>query len=108
MQNKRKALDSVHWGSRKAKKYYDNAPDEFDYGPLNLLEEFKETHPKVMEKMISEFNWQEKLQYSGKPNKFRLPHKHETLKYRFISWIEKYLNGGKSIGGFKNYILNKH
>ena len=107
MQNKRRALDSVHWGLGKARNYYDKAPKEFDYGPLNLLAEFKGTHPAVMEQRISQMDWQEKLQYSGKPNPYRQPHKHERLKYRLLSFIEKYLFGGKQIGGFKNYILLK-
>jgi len=105
MQNKKRALDSVHWGLNRAKNYYENAPKEFDYGPLDLLGKFKGTHPKVMEEMISRFNWQDNLQYTGKPNKYREYHKHETLKYRFISWIENTFYGGKTIGGFKNYTI---
>ncbi|MBI9072002.1 MAG: glycosyltransferase [Melioribacteraceae bacterium] len=105
MQNKKRALDSVHWGLNRAKDHYEKAPTEFDYGSLDLLGEFNDTHPEVMAEMISKFNWDEKLQLSGKPNKYREPHKHETMKYRFISFVEKYLNGGKNIGGFRNYIL---
>ncbi|MCB0729439.1 MAG: hypothetical protein KDC88_00280 [Ignavibacteriae bacterium] len=105
MQNKKRALDSVHWGMNKAKDYYEKAPKEFDYGPLDLLAEFNDTHPKVMDEMIQKFNWEDKLQNSGKPNKYREPHKHETLKIKFISWIEKTFNDKKTIGGFKNYIL---
>lgn len=107
MQNKRKALDSVHWGKTKAKDYYDKAPKEFDYGPLNLLAEFHETHPKVMEKRIKEINWTDKLQYEGKPNKYRLLHKHEKFFYRLISYIENTFLGGRKFGEFKNYILLK-
>ena len=107
MQNKKRALDSVHWGLNKAKNYYDKGPSEFDYGPLNLISEFKESHPKVMNEMISKFNWGEKLQKSGKPNKYREPHKHEKLFIRFLSFIEKYTRGGKQIGGFENFNLVK-
>jgi len=107
MQNKRRALDSVHWGLKRAQEYYETAAKEFDYGPLNLLASFKGTHPKVMEQMIAKMNWKDKLQYSGKPNQFREPHKHERLKYRFLSFIQKYLTGGKQIGGFNNFILVK-
>lgn len=107
MQNKKRALDSVHWGLNRAKDYYEKAPDEFDFGPLCLLSKYTGTHPKVMKEMISQFNWKEKLQFTGKPNKYREPHKHETFKYRFISWLEKNFYGGKNIGGFKNYNLVK-
>jgi hypothetical protein len=105
MQNKRKALDSVHWGLKKSKEYYEKAPKEFDYGPLNLLAEFKETHPKIMEGRIKALDWKDKLQYSGQPSSGRGRHKHERLKYRIISFIEKHLNGGNQIGGFRNYII---
>ena len=108
MQNKKRALDSVHWGLKRAKDHYEKMPTEFDYGPLNRLADYKDTHPKVMQEMISQMNWQNKLQYSGKPNPVREPHKHERCKYRFLSFIEKYFNGGKQIGGFRNYILSKN
>ena len=107
MQNKRKALDSVHWGKGRAQEYYDKAPKEFDYGPLDRLGVFKGSHPKVMDKMISDFNWADKLQMSGKPNKYRELHKHEQFKYRALSCIEKLFHGGKQIGGFRNYNLLK-
>ena len=107
MQNKRRALDSVHWGKEKADAYYNNAPQYFDYGPLSLLAVFNGTHPKVMQERISCFDWQDKLQLTGKPNPYREPHKHETFKYRFLTFIEKHFNSGKQIGTFKNYILLK-
>ena len=107
MQNKRRALDSVHWGSRRAKQYYEKAPKEFDYGPLNLLAKFEGTHPAVMQERIKQMSWKDKLQYSGKPNRYRAPHKHERLKYRLLSAVEKYLFRGRQIGGFRNYILLK-
>jgi hypothetical protein len=89
MQNKKRALDSVHWGLTKASDYYDNAPKEFDYGPLNLLAEFNDTHPKVMKNMIEQMNW------------------HEKIIYRILSFIENNFYGKKRFGEFKNYILLK-
>ena len=105
MQNKRRALDSVHWGKKKAIEFYNNVPNEFDYGPLNLLGVFSESHPKVMENKIQKFDWSDKLQLTGKPNKYRLKHKHETLFYRIISFIENKFCNGKKFGEFKNYNL---
>ena len=61
----------------------------------------------LMKKKISEMSWKNKLQYSGKPNPYRKPHKHELLKYRLLTCIEQNLNAGRQIGGFKNYILKK-
>ncbi|MBC8204576.1 hypothetical protein ISS30_02135 [bacterium] len=107
MQNKRKSLDTIHWGEKKVKEMYKDSAPEFDYGPLNLLAEFKGTHPEVMKEMISRFNWRDKLQYSGKPNTSRAPHKHEKFKYRLLSFIENKLLGGKKLGEYRNYILIK-
>nr|MDK2850885.1 hypothetical protein [Candidatus Cloacimonadota bacterium] len=104
MQNKRKALDSVHWGKAKAEKHYATVPEYFDYGPLNRLAQFKGSHPAVMRDRIARFDWADKLQYSGKPNPGRMPHKHETLPFRLLSLLEK-ITG--PIGTFKNYKLIK-
>ena len=105
MQNKCRALNSLHWGRAKAENYYQQAPEYFDYGPLDRLAVFTGTHPKVMEERIKAMDWQDKLQYSGKPNPFREPHKHERFDNRVLSWIEHNLNGGEQIGTFRNYQL---
>lgn len=105
MQSKRKALDSVHWGKGRAEEHYEKVPKEFEYGPLNIVAEFKGSHPAVMQERIEEMNWQSKLQYSGRPNPNREKHKHEKMKYRILTWIEQNLLQGKQIGGFKNYEL---
>lgn len=107
MQNKSRALNTLHWGIKRAADYYEKTPKEFDYGPLNRLAHFKGTHPKVMEAAIKKMDWQAKLQYHGKPNPYREPHKHERLKYRLLSLLEKYITGDSQVGGFKNYILLK-
>lgn len=108
MQNKRRALDSVHWGRKRAEDHYAKAPKYFDYGPLNRLSQFEDSHPEVMKERIAKMDWQDKLQQTGRPNPGRLPHKHERIKYRILSFIENKLLGGKTIGGFKNYILLKN
>jgi glycosyltransferase involved in cell wall biosynthesis len=103
MVNKKKALDTIHKGSKRVQEMYQNVADVFDYGPLDRLKIFEETHPEVMTEMISNMDWQDKLQLTGKPNPLREAHKHERIKYRLISLMEKWLYGGKQIGGFKNY-----
>lgn len=104
MQNKKRALDTVHWGVKRAEKFYGNSPKEFDYGPLNLLARFEDTHPQVMQNMIAQMSWKEKLLYSGRPDPRREPHKHEKLRNKILSILEKMMRG-KEIGGFHNYIL---
>lgn len=106
MKKKMRALDTIHKGESgadKKEKFYRN----FDYGPLNQLAKFEETHPEVMKEWINKFNWEDELQYSGKPAKTRKKHAHERIKYRLITWVEKNLLGDKTLGGFKNYILLK-
>lgn len=107
MQNKRRALDSIHWGGKKARDFYDKAPKEFDYGPLHWLGVHKGTHPAVMQEMIEAFWWRDSLQYEGKPNPYRKPHKFETLRYRLLSWLENRVLDGRRIGAFRNYRLLK-
>jgi hypothetical protein len=107
MQTKKKAIDTSHKGIDGANRMYQNAPKAFDYGPLNRLAVFRDTHPKVMEKKVSEFFWANQLQYTGKPDPSRPPHKHETLRYRAISLLERILCPGEDLFGFKNYILLK-
>lgn len=50
MQNKRRALDSVHWGKEKADAYYNNAPQYFDYGPLSYWQYLTELILKLCRK----------------------------------------------------------
>ncbi|OQY08843.1 MAG: hypothetical protein B6I28_04080 [Fusobacteriia bacterium 4572_132] len=107
MQTKKQALDTVHKGKEKVDEIYKKAPKEFDFGPLNKLALFQETHPKVMEEWIKKFDWQDKLQYEGKPNPYRKKQKHEMLKYRILTFIEQTFLNGNHIGGFKNYRLLK-
>lgn len=107
MQNKKKSLDSVHWGVQKAVAHYNGEKPYFDYGPLTLLDEYHGSHPQVMQERISKMDWQDKLQLTGKPDKYRLPHKHEKLKYQLLSCFERIFNKGRQIGGFRNYNLIK-
>ncbi len=108
MRNKNKALDTIHRGKEWVSNHESHKKDYYDYGPLNRLKVFKGSHPAVMKEWISKFDWEEDLQYSGKPSKNRKIHKHEMLKYRLISWVENNLLMGKSLGGFKNYVLLKN
>lgn len=107
MKNKTKALATIHKGEEKVKQMEKQKRFTFDYGPLNLLDEFKGTHPKVMKEWITRFNWKDQLQLSGKPNKQRKPHKHETWKNKTFTWIKKNIPGMSQAGDFKNYILLK-
>lgn len=69
-----------------------SAVDEFDYSKIDSLEEFKDTHPKVMQDRISKQNWDFKFDAS----KINL-----SLKNKFLLFIEK-LTGWRP-GEYKNY-----
>jgi hypothetical protein len=106
MQNKRKALDTIHKGAERVAALYATAPPEFDYGPMSLLETFQETHPAVMEEWIQQFDWADQLyetEADAPPN--RTHHKHERPKYRLLTFLEQRILGGRQIGGFRNYKL---
>ncbi|MCD4834374.1 MAG: hypothetical protein K8R31_11305 [Bacteroidales bacterium] len=106
MKKKMKALDTIHRGeegTEKRETMYRN----FDYGSLDQLQKFTERHPEVMKDWIAKFDWKDELQFTGKPSGTRKKHAHERLKYRFLTWIENNLLGGRNLGGFKNYILLK-
>lgn len=107
MRNKSKAFAQNHKGIARAEEIYKEMPSEFDYGPLNRIAVYKGTHPKVMQQLIKEHNWKDKLQYSGKVNPNRELHKHEKLQYRVITILEKLFYGGKQMFGFRNYDLLK-
>ncbi len=108
MQKKNKAFKTIHWGQQHADEFYDTSPREFDYGPLDKVDSFSEAHPAVMKSRIAEFNWEDKLEYSGKPNLFRKKHKHEKAKYRFLSLVESWFNIQNPPWAFKNYVLLEH
>jgi hypothetical protein len=104
MSIKKKSSSTTFRGAQKTQEFLKKMPDEFDYGPLHKLPLFNGTHPKAMHAWIKKFDWKHKLQYSGKRNTNRPAFKHEKFKYRFLSFFEHRLLGGKAIGGFKNYI----
>jgi len=80
----------------------------FDYGNLSRHTAYKGSHPAVMKDWMAAFDWKDQLRYTG-PSRSQNPHraKHDKLKYRVISWIEKNVLGGGRLGEFANYILLK-
>ncbi len=108
MQNKKKALDTIHKGTEKVNQIYKSESMIYDYGAIGRAKKFDGTHPKVMEDMISRFNWGDKLNYSSSLSSLkREKMKHERFKYRLLSFLEQTFLGGSEIGGFKNYNLLK-
>jgi len=105
MQSKKKALDSIHKGDQKADQLYKQQESEFDYGPLKHFPQFIETHPAVMKEKMQDFTWADQLNYTNNKKPNRPKFKHEKIKYRLISFLERNLNGGKHYFPFKNWKL---
>ena len=92
-------------GEQDKKKLYDNL---YDYGNLSVLPEFTGSHPSVMKEWIAKYNWKEQLRFNGPAGTLNpLRNKHDRLKYRIISWIEKKLLFNTRLGEFKNYKIIK-
>jgi hypothetical protein len=108
MQNKIKAFSINHKGRVLVEKQIAEHKFDrmFDFGNLARLTRYEGTHPAVMDPWIDKFNWKDQLRFTGPArslNPFKA--KHDRLKYRVISWIEKRLLFGRRLGEFKNYIL---
>ena len=104
MQKKRVSAEIDMHGNNKVASVIKDEPDVFNYGNLNKLCVFKETHPAVMKGFIKKFNWQHQLHPQN--SKFR-KHKQDKLKYRLLSFVEQNFLDGRQIATLKNYYLIK-
>jgi len=66
--------------------------DEFDYSQIDSLEEFRDTHPSVMQKRLQAVNW--KFKFNRSQIKI-------SIKDRFLLFIEK--TTGWKVGEYRNY-----
>ncbi|MCJ8291736.1 MAG: hypothetical protein HRT58_04575 [Crocinitomicaceae bacterium] len=89
MQSKKKEQDSMHHGREVISGEYQLKPNEFDYGPLGKISDFKGTHPEVMNDLMARIEWKHKLNQSKVGELNRPAMKHEQPKYRFLSSIER-------------------
>lgn len=107
MVEKNKALATIHKGKDLVNKMDKQGLFNFDYGRLDKLPIFNDTHPAVMKERIERFNWHDQLQFLGKRNQRRPAHKHEKIKYRFLTFIENNILRGKEIFGYSNWKILK-
>ncbi len=75
---------------------------KYDYGPLNRLKKFDQSHPKVMEEWIRDFYWKDDLQYTGPIRNDRPKFKHEKMRYKLLTPLSK-IRPFRDTIGFKNY-----
>lgn len=88
----------THFGKSKADELIGTKP--FDYGSLEHIPYFSETHPAVMKEWIAKFNWADQLQYTGTS---KVKHRHDRLKYRILTWIEQRIFNDRTRLGAKPY-----
>lgn len=104
MQKKTKEMELAYHSSESVDAMFAGRSPLFDYGPMNKLKLFTGTHPETMRQWIAKIDWKDQLDYAGK-SKARF--KHDTLKYRLLTFLEQNFLGGRHIGGFRNYRLLK-
>jgi len=110
MNNKIKSFNINHRGVQKVGEMEKNDlfKGYFDYGNLSRIPAFKGSHPAVMKEWIGQFNWTEKLRFTGvRKGLNKLSSKQDKLRYLIVSWIEKNLLFGTRLGEPRNYILLK-
>jgi len=93
MQRKLKKFHSLYHNDNWTNKHFEDSTD-FDYSNIDSLENFKGTHPKVMQERILRMNW--KFKHDISKNKFSF---RERWKRRISRWV------GYKVGEYKNYIL---
>jgi len=101
---KRKERVSSDYGADRKKSEFmlRGIRQKYDYGPLDRLKVFRDTHPVAMKDWIEDFYWRDELQYSGPISRSRRRFKHEKLKYRLLTPVSKIWPFRDWIG-FKNY-----
>ncbi len=107
MQKKKKSLDTIHKGQQTVNELYKTQADYFEYGDLNKLDKFTDTHPSVLSVWIKKFNWKDKLTYGKHIELNRKKMKHERLKSKLITLTERYLFFGKNVFGYSNWNILK-
>ncbi len=102
MRLKSRALDRLHHDQEWVDRKYAGPEKPWDYGPLEKIPLYTGTHPAVMEKRISEKDWN-----AGNFSDPDYPPDHEHLRFfpRLHSALERLI--GRKIGGYSNWTLVK-
>jgi glycosyltransferase involved in cell wall biosynthesis len=100
MKRKQIALDSLHHDQDWVRERHPDPREAFDYGDLSRLARFRGTHPAVMDERIAAKSWTAgDFRSPG-----RVPHKHERIGIRALSWVENRILG-RRIGAYSNWVL---
>lgn len=105
---KKRVQDAIHDGRELSMSQAGrevSAP--YDYGPLGDVPLFRGTHPGVMRDFMLRHSWRDRLDFGRRSPAHPIQHKHERLKYRMLSWLERRLTDNRDLIGWKNYRLVK-
>jgi hypothetical protein len=103
MQSKKNQIDSIYHGTAAIQKISKLLPNEFDYGALGNIPVYKGSHPAVMKEFMQKLDWNEKLNYTREAALNRPKFKHESVKYRLLSFVENTFNSGRDFFGYSNW-----
>jgi hypothetical protein len=104
MQCKNKNHHANYRGLKAMIERFKDRPEQFEYGDLNKLHQYKDEHPEVMKEWIAKMDWEHLLQL---PCSKKAVHKHDLPKYKLLTFIEQRLLQGRQLFGFRNYKLAK-
>ena len=79
----------------------------FEYGPLDCLGLFKNSHPAVMKGWIERFNWHDDLKKVS-PRGERRIFRHEKWRYRLFGFLKRKISFLSDVGEFHNFIILRH
>lgn len=103
MQKKSRYFYTTHLGKKGMEEKYANSPDYWDYGNMSRLSEFKGTHPAVMQEFINRFHWGDRLHFEPDYTPERPLWKHERMRNRILTWLEKNAFSGRTLFGYSNW-----
>ncbi|HID96147.1 MAG TPA: glycosyltransferase [Candidatus Latescibacteria bacterium] len=109
MKQKQIALDSLHHSPEWVRRRHPDPTAEFDYGSLERLAKFMDTHPKVMQDRIARMDWKVSVErspgVSNQRSRTKSRHRHNRIRVRLLSSLEKVLR--TPLFERRNYILLK-
>jgi hypothetical protein len=104
MYGRTREITATYWGAEKAAEKMQGMVGKFDYGSLERVPRYTGTLPAVMKERAARMDWSGSLQYTGRST---VRFKHDRLKYRLLTFIERKICGGRCYFGYRNYTLLK-
>jgi glycosyltransferase involved in cell wall biosynthesis len=98
MKRKQMTLDRLHHPEEWVKRRHPQPEAAFDYGPLDHLRRFAQTHPAVMREWMARKAWDA----AG----YRRPgtlHEHNRRSVRALTWVEDHFLRHR-LGEYRNYV----